>query len=133
LHVAAWRTRSPGRGRWSGVGGFRIGALPAIPSLRSICLLSEAAILTGETAERRQEVGQVLGGAIPDDRIIGIEVSVGQDIPEASDGPPGDLRLPSRYFGRQLLDRFTDDLEPTTTASTRRGSAQKPAKSKPAR
>jgi hypothetical protein len=50
LHVAAWRTRSPGRGRWSGVGGFRIGALPAIPSLRSICMLSEAAILTGETA-----------------------------------------------------------------------------------
>ena len=71
LHVAAWRARSPGRDRWSGVGGFRIGALPAIPSLRSICILSEAAILTGETAAGRQKVGQVLGGAIPDDRIIG--------------------------------------------------------------
>ncbi len=62
MFVAAWRARSPVRGRWSGVGGFRIGALPAIPSLRSICMLSEAAILTGETAAGRQEVGQ--GGAI---------------------------------------------------------------------
>ena len=76
-------------------------------------MLSTTAILTGETAAGRQKVGQVLGGAIPDDGMIGIELSVGQDVPEASNGPPGDLRLPSRYFGRQLLDRFTDDLEPT--------------------
>jgi len=76
-------------------------------------MLSEAALLTGETATGRQKVGQVLGGAIPDDGMIGIELSVGQDVPEASNGPPGDLRLPRRYFGRQLLDRFTDDFEPS--------------------
>lgn len=82
--------------RWSGVGGFRIGAPLAVSSRRSICMLAEAAILTGETAAGRQKVGQVLGGAIPDDGVIGIEVSVGQDVPEASNGPPGDLRLPRR-------------------------------------
>ncbi len=108
LHVAAWRARSPGRGRWSGVGGFRIRAVPAIPSLRSICLLSEAAILTGETAARRQGGDQTGSGRCTLRRgvrcrqtVVGGRLPMGFGLGYRSPSTHYPL-LPTRYCGRAV-------------------------------
>jgi len=54
---------------------------------------------------------QMLLGAVPNDGVVGVEMGVGQDIPEARDRPPGHLRRLGRQFSRQLLDGFPDDFK----------------------
>jgi hypothetical protein len=48
---------------------------------------------------------------IPQDVGIQSEVSVGDDIPQTRDLSPGYIRIALAQFARELLDRFTDDVE----------------------
>ena len=48
---------------------------------------------------------------VPDDGIFGPEIAMGQDVAEAGNGAPGDVRRLPCHFLRKMFHCFSDDFE----------------------
>ena len=51
------------------------------------------------------------GRGVPDDGILGSEIAMGQDVPEAGNCTPGDIRELPRHFLGKIFHGFSGDFE----------------------